>query len=497
MEEMSNRPNPAPWTGYPQPPVKPSFGTGRREMRLFAVIAVISVLMADVTLYGGLNLGFALTAATGIVVTAGYLLHSGARLSGYSGSLLALSLLICGSFARSNDGFMKFVMLLFLLISANLGLCLLAGQNRRDPGGIGSLLDAPRALFSLGIGRMGEAMRGLNLARKELGTSGRNRTAVLTGVAVAVPVVAILISLLVSADAAFEGMLALVPRIDLMEPVLSLIIGGGLACVLYARGVALVREGKAPVPKKERRGVNPLTVNTVLIAVCAVYLVYLVSQLAYFSGGFSGILPEAYTMAEYARRGFFEMAWLCAMDLGLMTAAVALAKPQSGRAPRSTRVLCLLIGLVTLIFVTTASAKMWMYIGAYGMTRLRVLTEVIMIFLVLTTAMVSIWLFVPKLAYMKGILLAGLLLGGAVAWMDVDTAVAAYNVHAYQTGALESVDVAYLASLSNGAVPYLAELTEAADPQIARQARQCLENRSNDCTDIRAWTIAGALADRH
>ena len=53
-----------------------------------------------------------------------------------------------------------------------------------------------------------------------------------------------------------------------------------------------------------------VTLCVALGMISLVYVLYLVSQLAYFSGGFSGILPKGYTMAEYARRGFFEMAWL-------------------------------------------------------------------------------------------------------------------------------------------------------------------------------------------
>ena len=76
--------------------------------------------------------------------------------------------------------------------------------------------------------------------------------------------------------------------------------------------------------------------NTALGAVCAVYLAYLFSQLAYFVGGFSGILPEGFTRAEYARRGFFEMTCLAGVNLALMTFGVGKVR-HSGRTPRVAR----------------------------------------------------------------------------------------------------------------------------------------------------------------
>lgn len=478
------------------PPVQVLFPTGRREIWLCLLTAILAVAMADFVIYGGFQLGFGITAAGCILCAAGYLLACGKRLDGYSGALLVLSLVIAGSFARSDDGFVKFVMFLFLLVSASLGLCLLAGQNRRSAAGAASLLDVPRTIFALGFGRMGAAFRGLKLAGKEKTAAGRKRTAVLTGLVVAVPILAILIPLLISADAAFEGLLSLLPKISLEEPVAAVMLGLPLACVLYTAAVALNHNLKAQPAVSRGRKVNTLTVNTVLGAVCAVYAVYLLSQLAYFSGGFSGILPEEFTMAEYARRGFFEMAWLCALDLAIMTAAVALTKPVQGKTPGLTRVLCLVIGLMTLFFVATASAKMFLYIGGYGLTRLRVLTEVIMVFLGITTALVCVWLFVPKFAYMKAVVLTGLILGAAVAWVDVDTVVAKYNVEAYRSGQLRQVDIGYLGSLSDGAVPYIAELAEDPNPTVAETARRVLEEVWDTARirDFRSWNIAGAMA---
>lgn len=480
---------------YPMPPEPQEtvFPTGKKELRFGIAIVIACVLLANASLYGGFHLSFALAAVGCVVITAVYLLRSGCKLSFYSGALIALSLVLCGSFARSNDGFVKFVTKCFLLVSANLGFCLLASQNRRDPGNVRSLLDAPRAFFMLGIGGLGGAARGLNAARKDMSAAGKSRSAVVAGIAVAVPVALVLISLLVSADAAFEGLLALMPEMDLTEAFGSIVFGGGAACVLYSRGVALKHSQKEPLAQKERKGIHHLTVNTVLICVCAVYGVYLFSQLAYVSGGFLGLLPEGYSMAEYARRGFFEMSALCALNLGIMTAAMGLTR----QAGKTTRWLCLLIGVMSLFFVTAASAKMLLYIDSYGLTRLRLLTEVIMVFLGITTALVCVWLFVPKFRYMQAILLTALVICAAVAWVDVDTVVAHHNVRAYQSGAMDRVDIGYLASLSDGAVPYIAELTESKEPYVASRAKDTLTElaRQRAYGDWRSSTIAGAIAE--
>lgn len=512
MEEMKqNTPEQPdrsqPWQPYYQPdmsqpqpisyPWSYAFPTGSRELGFGAAMVLCGLALCNFTLFGGFNLGFAIAAVACILCSTAYLLASGCKPTAYSTTILILCCVIAAAFARSDDGFVQFVMVCFLLVGLNLGFCLTAGQNHRDPDGVGSLLEPFRSVFGFGFGKIPGAFRGLRTALRGSGTVGQKGGAVLLGLVIVLPVLAVLIPLLIRADAAFDGLLLLLPKFDIKEIVITLIFGCGLACFLYTRGVALCHSPKTAAAEKNRRkGLNILTVNTVLGAVCSVYVVYLLSQLAYFVGGFSGILPEGFTVAEYARRGFFEMAWLCAINLAIMTLGVSLVK-KNMTAPLSVRLLCLFIGLVTLFLVATASMKMFLYIDAFGLTRLRVLTEVFMIWLGITTVVVSVWLFVPKLPYMKVVILTAMMIGAAVIWVDVDTAVARYNVSAYQTGKLETVDVEYLASLSDGAVPYIARLMDTEDPAVAQAAENALANRRayhND--DFRDWNYVNEIGEK-
>ncbi len=492
-----NENNPLPFVTPPIPPEqRPAIPVARPERILVPVAVVLGFLCMYFLLFGGFFLAFGLAAGAILLTSAGYLMVKGHKLTPYSAILLAFSLLICLSLGRSDDGFVKFIMILFLFVSANLGLCLLAGKNRYAPAGLLSLGDSFRAAFLLSFNALDPAFRGLNRARKGLRSEGKGPAAVLVGLAIALPLVAILIALLSRADAAFAGLLGLLPTVDLREPLAALILGLPLAAFLYTRAAALHHTPAAPQAFQPLKGLNPVTVNTVLGAICGVYGVYLLSQLAYFVGGFSGILPQGYTMAEYARRGFFEMVLLGGINLGVMALAIALTRGCT-IPPLATRILCLFMGITSLFFAVSASAKMLMYIDSFGLTRLRVLTEVIMVFLALATVTMCLWLFLPKLPYMKVILVTALALGTLVAWADVDTVVARYNVRAYQAGQLKTVDVWYLSELSDGVVPYLAELTEDANHDLAREARKALD--CHDFTridDFRQWNYASSLAQK-
>ena len=478
-------------------PQEPPFPTGKREL-IFGIFAVIcGLLLCNFTVFGGFNLGFAIAAIACIACSLGYLHAGGCRLNSYSTALLGLSVVIAAGFARSGDGFVKFVLVWFILLAVNLALCLVAKQNLRSPAGLSSLIDPFRAAFMLGLGELSPAFRGLAGLVRSGGSAVKKAGAVLIGLAVALPVLGILIPLLMSADAAFSGLVGLLPDFEVGELIVTVLFGAGFACILYTEGVALRHKPKAEkTDGGAKKTVSHLTVNTVLGAVCLVYVVYLISQLAYFVGGFSGILPEEFTMAGYARRGFFEMAWLCAIDLGMIALAVGVVTKQEGKAPLATRLLCLFIGMVTVFLVVTASAKMGMYIGSYGLTRLRVLTEVIMVFLGVATALVCVWLFVPKLPYMKAILLIALTMGAVTIWADVDTVVAGYNVRAYQNGTLDSVDVYYLGTLGDGAMPYIAELAQDSDSKVAASAQKILDDNRESWTDFRDWNYVNWYGDQ-
>lgn len=490
METMNN---PNPW----QEPVSPvwkrlAFPTGKKEL-LFALLTLMcSLMLCNFVLYGGFHLGFAIGMCAYILCAAGYLLATGKKLSVYSALLLGLSLIIAAGFGRSDDGFVKFVMVCFLSVSVNLGLCLMAGQNRRSPHRAGSLADAGRTVFTMGYGQLSPAMGGLAAALSPKRASVKIVGSIALGILIMIPVLSIVVGLLTEADAAFENLMGMIPEVNLGESVLTLVFGSLLFCILYTRGVALAKLEKNPQPVTGKgNGLNKITMNTALIGLCVVYLVYLLSQLAYFVSGFAGIVPDGYSLAEYARRGFFEMAWLCAINMAVIALAVGLVRKSGDRAPLSTRLLCLFLGFVTLFIVTAASAKMLTYISGYGLTRLRVMTQLIIIFFGIMAVTVSVSLFVDKPRYMPVLLIAALLLGGSALWADVDTVVAAYNVHAYQSGILQSVDVPYLGDLGSGAIPYIAKLAGDSDPNVANAAEQILKRTSpHRWEDFRDWTFA-------
>ena len=466
---------------------------GKKEIIFALSILCSSLFLVNSMLFGGLYLGFAIGFCLCILCSSIYLICAGNKPDFYTTALLVSSLIAGASFARSDDGTVKFVLLMLLIVTANLALCLLSGKNHRRPESAASLLDSVQA-FSRGFSGISDACAGIGDTCRSGGAFVKKGGAVLLGIGISLPLLLILVPLLMTADAAFEGLMDQLPAFSFSDVLLTLIFGSGFALVTYTQGVSLQHRDPQPKAPTLPKGLSSITVNTILTAVCVVYSAYLASQLAYFAGGFSGILPAEYTLAEYARRGFFEMAWLCALNLSIIVGALWVCK-QKDPTPRFTRILCLFLGIMTLFLVSTASAKMLLYINSYGLTRLRVLTQVVMVFFGIVTVLVCLWLFLPKLPYMKCVMLTALLLAALVSWADVDTVVARYNTHSYLSGKMETVDTRYLNDLGDGAVPYLVQLhREAPDAHVRDAAYRALTHRQESATDLRSWNYASHIA---
>ena len=89
-------------------------------------------------------------------------------------------------------------------------------------------------------------------------------------------------------------------------------------------------------------------------------------------------------------------------------------------------------------------------------------------------------LFCKKTPYMKIALIAASLLLLLTAYANVDRVIAAYNVEAYRSGKLSSIDMDTLENLdSNAVVPYLWELTGDTDHNVAQQAKVLLSARAD------------------
>ena len=112
----------------------------------------------------------------------------------------------------------------------------------------------------------------------------------------------------------------------------------------------------------------PVVVWTAALGVfAALYLAFFGLQAGYLFGAFVKMIPDGYTIAEYARQGFFSLCRVMAVNFALLWLVTrACVKPV--REEKPLLVLCTVLLCQSLVFAIIAASKLYLYISSYGFT---------------------------------------------------------------------------------------------------------------------------------
>ncbi len=304
------------------------------------------------------------------------------------------------------------------------------------------------------------------------------------GVLVSVPVLLIVVALLSSADVAFENVISSILDIDIGTHFLYIV--ATVAIAPFAVGAAFASRIKTVPAKTEYRKKSELNSYIKIGFYCAValvYVLYLLSQLTYFFSAFFGILPEDMTFSAYARRGFFEISIVTGINLLLVYFSGLLKTSVKNKINGIIKSILIFISVFSIILVITAISKMFMYISNYGLTLLRMLTSVLMVYFVFCFIVSIVKLIVTRFSELRLVIIVTVLFLAAVTFLDPASFVADFNVNAYISNdgpvVLDDVDLNYLSKLGSSAVPAVYRLyTESNNAVIKEKAGKILEDIS-------------------
>ena len=373
-----------------------------------------------------------------------------------------------------------------------LALCLLAAAGAGAVAAV-QARSAPAiwlALPSWGAG----VLRSLPWSARGVRTLGGGRRAHLLVVARTVLLTAVLLAvfglLFASADAVFASFL---PTFDLSDLPGQVVV----AVVLLVAALTLAHLALAPPswtrvalpaarPSRRWEWLAPVAALDLLV------LAFVAVQVVALVGGDGYVRATAgLTYAEYARQGFGQL--VAATALTLLVVAVSARK-----APRATprdrllsRAALGVLCLATLGVVVSALGRMDLYVGAYGLTRLRlvvVVAEIAMAVVLLLVLVAGIrwragWLPLA-VVHVVGLAVLGLAL------VNPDAQIVRYNVAADEQGLGSGLDVEYLQGLSADAVPAMAVLD--APLRAACSRRWPCRNRPARRLEPRARPCGGA-----
>jgi hypothetical protein len=268
---------------------------------------------------------------------------------------------------------------------------------------------------------------------------------------VGIPLLLILATLLFNADPVFAGVFK--PFFEALSQFrLDTIIGKSLIFIFLApfvlssiwsyRNKVFLFKNNAKTDNNNK--VLPAAFAiTILVMVNTLYLLYAIVQFRYLFSAGSGILPGNITYAEYARSGFFELAFIAFINIILMIFSVRFTA-RKGAPGIVIRVMSVLLMALSVVQLVSAFLRMNLYIQVYGLSMLRYFVTAFMILAAFYFLFVLLREFFSRFPLFKSFVFAGALALVALNYSVPDHQIALYNTRMYLAGSINDYDVIYM-----------------------------------------------------
>ena len=292
---------------------------------------------------------------------------------------------------------------------------------------------------------------------------------VLAGLGITLPLLILVIWLLSEADSAFKLFINRIIE-DFIENIgiyiLQIILGIPFAVYLFGFlfGTVKKRYTKNMSVESVSQNAGYFRVMPSIMACGALsgfilfYTLFFFSQIEYYTSAFSMQIPEGFSYSNYARKGFFELCIVAAINFILIITIQNILKSKKSSLPL--KIINVWISLYTLAFIAIAVSKMILYIDHGGLTKLRLYTSWFMLLLALIFIFIIIWQFVPKFDAIKISFFATIAMSFIICFANTDTLIARHNVDRVLAGKNVGDTVQHLITLGDAAIPELDRLYE-------------------------------------
>ncbi len=311
-----------------------------------------------------------------------------------------------------------------------------------------------------------------------------NRNQIIIGLIISIPIIAVVVMLLSSADMIFNYYLNNITRIfdyiDLSNAVPHIIIIGIITFYLLGYVWSFKIERKQQEDKDELEAVNleALVFITVLTVMNGLYLIFILIQFSYLYGGEGMVLPSNFTYAEYARRGFFELVAVTIINFVIILGCLKYAKKENEALLKILDVLLSVLILFTVNMLYSANFKLSLYESSFGYTYQRVFVHLFMILLFILCIITLAGIWNRKIPVMKSIIITTVIAYTIANYLNIDAFIAKKNIERYySTGKL---DAPYLNSLSYEVVPLILDMKNIKDISIQGVINEGLKYRKEE-----------------
>lgn len=361
-------------------------------------------------------------------------------------------------------------------------------------------VDVPRVGLLALVNTVGGAPRVLGRgAGGDEDDTQRNRVVrgLLIGAALAALPVAVVTALLASSDPVFADLLQRIFAVNLFAHLCTALLLAWIATGWLR--ASLGQAVGASIPEMRTPELPFVTVSVVLYALTALLAAYLITQARVLFGGETFLLSAAHlSLANYARRGFFEM--ILAAGIVLSTLVVTQWLLSTDATPAHSRYRRLAMVLLALVAALLASAttRITLYVTRFGLSVDRALAIAVIVW-VLAALVVFAWSMLQRQSdrFLPRVLFVTVIWVASFNAINPEALVTHINVSRAAAGA--PFDVPYHASLSADALPSLVRAAPRLGAVVCRQIHSALiavhARRPTTARDWRSTNLAAAWAN--
>lgn len=435
-----------------------------KSEKIFAfVIAVLAFLWVQFQIFN--PAGFITTAVNIAIITASivFLKKQGCRFTAINRVIAAVLYLFSCVFSITDNGFIKFLVGVFLFIAgAYLVYSAAEGKKKIEKYLPVALIKAIFEFPFLDYGAQALAAKSVVGDSKSAG----NIKYILLGLLMTVPVTFIVAMLLISADKGMEEFMSSIFTNTFSEKGFELFLRFivSIPCGLYLYGMLytnckrdtlnVLDAGLCEFHIGNAKVIPNMVLYTAVTPILLLYVIFFFTQGSYFLSAFSGTLPEGYSYSEYARRGFFELCGVTIINLLIITFISFLSQKSGKNKPAALKFYTLTLSFSTIILIAVAISKMVMYISEYGLTRLRFYTMWFMLLCALMFVLIIVKQFKFEMKFSAWFAGIFTVMFALLCFCSPDYIIAKYNIEMYRAGYLDELDTDEIYDMSADAILY-------------------------------------------
>lgn len=247
-----------------------------------------------------------------------------------------------------------------------------------------------------------------------------------------------------------------------------------------------------------------ITAVVAVLPILFLYVIFFISQWQYYISGFTGVLPENFSYAEYARHGFFQLCAVSVINLLIIIFISIFINRSTQGSSIVLKILAVVFCLFTLILISTAVSKLIMYIHYYGLTQKRIYAMWAMALIAIIFLVIAAGQFIPKIPMVAVSFVIAVVMFGALGLCNINALIAQYNADRYLSGTLQTIDMEEMERLGDSAIPALidiaAHMDENKEPSLKSAVDRLLDKKAKELEQKKGclfqWNLPAALARR-